>query len=90
MILPSIPCVQIIITNLSVQLPIHDLCFLIKSLLEIDRSTRKMMTMNGGLYPRSLVHKLYVAGGTGDRGLIGWEDCVWSEEWCEKDEGELL
>ena len=31
-----------------------------------------------------------MARGSGEKGLIGWEDCVRSEEWCEKNEGELL
>ena len=49
------------------------------------------MTMNGALYPRNLVHKPYVARGTGERGLyIRWEDCVRIEERCVKNEEELL
>ena len=48
------------------------------------------MTMKGALHPRSVVHKFYVARGSGEKGLIGWEDCVRSEEWCIKNEGELL
>ena len=56
----------------------------------MDLHTRKMMTMKGTLQPRSVVHKFYVARGSGEKGLIGWEDCVRSEEWCVKNEGELL
>ena len=48
------------------------------------------MTLNGALYPRNVVHKLYVARTTGERGLIGWEDCVRIEERCVKNEEELL
>ena len=46
--------------------------------------------MKGALHPRSVVHQFYVARGSGEKGLIGWEDCVRSEEWCVKNEGELL
>ena len=31
-----------------------------------------------------------MARGNGERSLIGWEDCVRSEEWCVKNEGEFL
>ena len=49
------------------------------------------MTMNGGLYPRNVVHELYVARGTSERGLyIGCEDCVRIEKRCVKIEEELL
>ena len=48
------------------------------------------MTMKGALEPRSVLHKFYVARGSGEKGLIGWEDCVGSEEWCVKNEGEFL
>ena len=49
------------------------------------------MTMNEALYPRNVLHKLYVARGTGERGLyIEWENCVRIEKWCLRNEGELL
>lgn len=37
-----------------------------------------------------LLHKFYVARGSGERGLIGWKDCVRIEEWHVKSEVELL
>ena len=47
------------------------------------------MTMKGALHPRSVVHKFYVARGSVEKGLIGWEDCVRSEKWHVKNKGEL-
>ena len=44
------------------------------------------MTMNGALCPISAVHKLYVARGSGEKGVIGWEDCFRSKEWYVKNE----
>ena len=49
-------------------------------LKEMDRRTRKLMTMNGVLSPSSDVARLYVKRKRGGRGLIGVESCVRSEE----------
>lgn len=46
--------------------------------------------MSGALCPRNVVHKLYVARGRGEEGVIGQEDCFRSEEWYVKNEGEML
>ena len=48
------------------------------------------MTVNGALHLISVVHELYVARGSGEKGVIGWEDCFRSEEWYVKNEGEML
>ena len=44
-------------------------------LQEMDRKTRKFMTMNKELHPRSDVARLYVSRKNGGRGLIGCEKC---------------
>ena len=49
-------------------------------LKEIDRRTRKLMTMNKALNPNSDVARLYVKRKDGGRGLISIEDCVKEEE----------
>ena len=49
-------------------------------LQEIDRRTRKLMTMNKALNPNSDVARLYVKRKEGGRGLIGIERCIRSEE----------
>ena len=49
-------------------------------LQEMDRKTRKFMTMNKELHPRSDVARLYVSRKNGGRGLIGCESSVKSEE----------
>ena len=49
-------------------------------LQEMDRKTRKFMTMNKELHPRSDVAWLYVSRKNGGRVLIGCEDIVKSEE----------
>ena len=49
-------------------------------LLEIDRKTRKFMTMNKELHPTSNVARLYVSRKNGGRTLIGCENSVESEE----------
>ena len=46
---------------------------------EIDRRTRKLMTMNGAFDPKSDVSRLYVTRKQGGRGLIGIEKCVRAE-----------
>jgi len=45
----------------------------------LDRKTRKLFTMNGGLHPRSDVDRLYVSRSIGGRGLLGVEDTVFLE-----------
>ena len=47
---------------------------------EIDRKTRKVMTMNKELHPRSYVDRLYVSRMEGGRRLIGCKMCVKAEE----------
>ena len=47
---------------------------------EMDRKTRKCMTMNKELHPRSDVAWLYVSWKNGGRGLIGCEKSLKSEE----------
>ena len=42
-------------------------------LQEIDRKTRRFMTMNKELHPRNDVARLYVSRKNGGRGLIGCE-----------------
>jgi len=42
----------------------------------IDRKTRKLFTIYGGLHPKSDVDRLYVPRKEGGRGLISIEDCV--------------
>ena len=49
-------------------------------LQEMDRKTRKFMTMNKEFHPRSDVAWLYVSRENGGRGLIGCENKVKSEE----------
>ena len=43
---------------------------------EVDRKTRKMMTMHGMLHPRSNVCRLYLPRAEGGRGLISVADTV--------------
>ena len=52
----------------------------IRMLQEMDRQTGKFMTMNKELHPRSDVAQLYVSRENGERGLIGCENSVKSEE----------
>ena len=49
-------------------------------LQEMDRKTRKLMTMNKELHPRSDVARLYVSRKIGGRGYTGCENSVKSEE----------
>ena len=42
----------------------------------IDRKTRKLFTIYGGLHPKSDVNRLYIPRKDGGRGLIAIEDCV--------------
>ena len=45
----------------------------------MDRRTRKLMTMNKELHPRSDVARLYVGRKNGGRGLISCENCINTE-----------
>ena len=51
-----------------------------EELQEIDRKSRKIMTMNKELHPRSDVARIYVPREKGGRGLISCESCVRTEE----------
>ena len=46
---------------------------------ELDRKTRKLMTMYGAQHPKADVDRLYLKRYDGGRGLIGVEDCVQEE-----------
>ena len=47
-----------------------------QELRDLDRRTRKLLTMNGGFHPRDCVARLYVRKKDGGTGLIFMEDCV--------------
>ena len=49
-------------------------------LKDLDRKTRKMLTMYGAFHPKSDVDRLYVKRKKGGRGLISVERCVKEEE----------
>ena len=49
-------------------------------LKDLDRKSRKTMTMYGGLHPKSDVDRLYVERKEGGRGLISVERCIREEE----------
>ena len=51
-----------------------------EELQEIDRKSRKIMTMNKELHPRSDVARIYVPRKKGGRGLISCESCVRRKE----------
>ena len=46
---------------------------------ELDRKTRKLMSMYGAQHPKADVDRLYLKRRDGVRGLIGVEDCVQAE-----------
>ena len=46
----------------------------------IGRKTRKFMTLNEELHPRSYVNRLYVSRMEGGRRLVGCKMCVKAEE----------
>ena len=52
----------------------------VNELKEADRKTRKLLTLNGALHPRSNTDRLYLPRIEGGRGLISIEECVWQEE----------
>ena len=43
---------------------------------EIDRRTRKLLTMHNGFHPKSNIDRLYLSRSEGSRGLIGVQDTV--------------
>ena len=47
---------------------------------EMDRKTRKIMTLNKEFHPKSDVDRLYVTQSKGGRALIGCKTCVVTEE----------
>ena len=47
---------------------------------EMDRKTRKIMTMNKEFHPKNDVDRLYATRSKGGRGLIGCKSCVVTEE----------
>ncbi|XP_068704584.1 uncharacterized protein [Montipora foliosa] len=47
-----------------------------QELKELDRRTTKLLTMNGGLYPRDCIARIYVPRKHSGRGLISVEDCI--------------
>ena len=63
-------------------------------LQEIDRKTRKVMTINKELHPRSDVARIYVSRKRGGRGLMSCENCVKGEEnnlgWYIKNSREIV
>ena len=48
-------------------------------LKELDRKTRKFLTMHKGLHPKSDVNRLYVSRKEGGRGLVSCESTIRSE-----------
>ena len=65
-----------------------------EELEKLDRQTRKIMTMNGALHPKSDVDRLYVARQRGGRGLQSALETILSEEnslrWYVKNSQEQL
>ena len=65
-----------------------------EELQDIDKKSRKIMTMNKELHPRSDVARIYVPRKTGGRGLISCECCVRRKEnnlsWCVRNSEEVL
>ncbi|XP_063590474.1 uncharacterized protein LOC134767407 [Penaeus indicus] len=51
-----------------------------EELKKLDRQTREILTMNGALYPKSDVDRLYVARQRGGRGLQSVLETIQSEE----------
>ena len=48
----------------------------ISDLQEMDKRTRKLMTMHNALHPRSTIDRLYIPRSEGGRGLLSVEDSV--------------
>ena len=47
-----------------------------EELQEMDKKTRKLLTINRALHPQADVDRLYLKRSEGERGMIGVEDCV--------------
>ena len=47
-----------------------------QELKKLDRRTRKLLTMNGGVHPRDCVARIYIPRKHGGRGLVSVEDCI--------------
>ena len=47
---------------------------------DVDRKSRKTMTMDGALNPKSDVDRLYIKRREGVRGLLSMENCVRKKE----------
>ena len=52
----------------------------VSELREMDRKTRKLMTINRALNPKADVDRLYVSRDEGGRGMVSIEECVRIEE----------
>ena len=52
----------------------------VEELKELDRKTRKLLTMHKGLHPKSDVDRLYLSRKDGGRGLMSCEHVIRSEE----------
>lgn len=52
----------------------------VDDIAELDRKTRKAMTMHGALHPKANINRLYMKRKRGGRGLISVEECVNSEK----------
>ena len=52
----------------------------VNELREMDRKTRKLMTINRALHPKADVDRLYVSRDEGGRGMVSIEECVRIEE----------
>ena len=52
----------------------------VDELKNVDRKSRKIMTMHGAFHPKSDTDRLYLTREKGGRGLISCEGCVRSEE----------
>ena len=46
----------------------------------LDRRTRKFMTIQGALHPKSDVDRVYLSRKVGGRGLISCKGCIRTEE----------
>ena len=50
-----------------------------EDLRQFDRKTKKLLTMHGGLHPKSDVDRLYLPRKLGGRGICSIEGCVEEE-----------
>ena len=54
----------------------------VNELQDLDRKTRKLLTMYGMFHKKGDVDRLYIKRAEGGRGLISVEDCVLIEKNC--------